>query len=195
MFKGNSDGDTVHKNEFDIPIIAQWIRINPTRWRDRISLRVELFGCDYGNCHVKFLSNAFLKRKHPLSVFDNLYFNGTALVKLDLMRDPISAARETIRFRFKTTSANGVVLYSRGTQGDYLALQLRDNRMLLNINLGSGIVTSLSVGSLLDDNIWHDVVISRNRRDILFSVDRVVVKGRIKGEFTRLNLNRGVSNI
>lgn len=126
---------------------------------------------------------------------DNLYFNGTALLKLDLLRDPISASRESIRFRFKTSTANGVVLYSRGTQGDYLALQLRDNRMLLNINLGSGIVTSLSVGSLLDDNIWHDVVISRNRRDILFSVDRVVVQGRIKGEFTRLNLNRGVSLI
>ena len=58
---------------------------------------------------------------------------------------------------------------------------------------GSATPTSLSVGSLLDDNIWHDVVISRNRRDIVFSVDRVVVQGRIKGEFSRLNLNRAVS--
>lgn len=65
--------------------------------------------------------------------------------------------------------------------------------MLLNIDLGSKMVTSLSVGSLLDDNIWHDVVISRNRRDILFSVDRVVVQERIKGDFNRLNLNRDVS--
>lgn len=48
------------------------------------------------------------------------------------------------------------------------------------------------MGSLLDDNIWHDVVISRNRRDILFSVDRVVVQDKIKGEFNRLNLNRAV---
>lgn len=60
--------------------------------------------------------------------------------------------------------------------------------------LGSKMVTSLSVGSLLDDNIWHDVVISRNRRDILFSVDRVVVQERIKGDFNRLNLNRDVSS-
>lgn len=52
------------------------------------------------------------------------------------MRDPISAYRESIRFRMKTSQANGVILYSRGTQGDYLALQLRDNRMLLNIDLG-----------------------------------------------------------
>jgi len=83
-------------------------------------------------------------------------------------------------------------MYSRGTQGDYIALQLRDNRMLLNIDLGSGIMTSLSVGSLLDDNLWHDVLISRNRKDIWFSVDRVYVKGRIKGEFHRLDLNREV---
>lgn len=59
--------------------------------------------------------------------------------------------------------------------------------------LGSGIATSLSVGSLLDDNIWHDVVVSRNRRDILFSVDRVVVQDKIKGEFDRLDLNQAVS--
>lgn len=47
MFSGNIDGNEVHKNEFEVPIITQWIRINPTRWRDRISMRVELFGCEY----------------------------------------------------------------------------------------------------------------------------------------------------
>jgi contactin associated protein-like 2 len=81
-------------------------------------------------------------------------------------------------------------MYSRGSQGDFLALQIRDNRMLLNIDLGSGIMTSLSVGSLLDDNMWHDVVFSRNRKDIAFSVDRVLINGRVKGEFFRLDLNR-----
>lgn len=51
MFKGNVNGDGVRKNVFEVPIIAQWIRINPTRWRDRISLRVELYGCDYGKIY------------------------------------------------------------------------------------------------------------------------------------------------
>lgn len=51
-------------------------------------------------------------------------------------------------------------------------------------------MTSLSVGSLLDDNIWHDVVYSRYKRDIVFSVDRVAIKGRVKGEFLRLDLNQ-----
>lgn len=65
-----------------------------------------------------------------------MYFNGTALLKYDLFREQIVALSESIKFRFKTTSANGVLLYSRGTQGDYIALQIRDNRLLLNIDLG-----------------------------------------------------------
>ncbi|CAH2071974.1 unnamed protein product, partial [Iphiclides podalirius] len=172
MFEGNHDGNTVKKNEFEVPIIAQYIRINPMRWRDKISMRVEIYGCDY--------------------VADTLYFNGSSLVRMDLLRAPVSASREAVRFRFKTSAASGTLLYSRGTQGDYIALQLRDNRLVLNIDLGSGVGSSLSVGSLLDDNIWHDVVISRHRRDVIFSVDRVVVTGRIKGEFSRLNLNRAL---
>lgn len=128
-----------------------------------------------------------------ISVSDIASFNGSSLIRLDLLREPIETDRHSIRFRFKTNNADGVLMYSRGTQGDYIALQLRDNRMLLNIDLGSGIMTSLSVGSLLDDNMWHDVVISRNRKDIWFSVDRVLIKGRIEGEFHRLDLNREVT--
>lgn len=48
MFEGNQDGNTVHKNEFEVPIIAQYLRVNPMRWRDKISMRVEVYGCDYG---------------------------------------------------------------------------------------------------------------------------------------------------
>lgn len=55
---------------------------------------------------------------------------------LDLLRDPVAATRETIKFRFKTAYQNGVILYSKGTQGDYIALQLIENRMVLNIDLG-----------------------------------------------------------
>lgn len=101
---------------FDVPIIAQWIRINPTRWKDRISLRVELYGCEY--------------------YAETLFFNGTSLVSLDLLREPISASRETMQFRFKTSFANGVLMYSKGTQGDFLALQLYENKMILNLKLG-----------------------------------------------------------
>lgn len=55
-------------------------------------------------------------------------------------------------------------------------------------------MTSLSVGSLLDDNIWHEVIIMRNRLEVIFSVDRVSISDRIKGEFERLDLNHEVWN-
>ncbi|BES95349.1 Hypothetical protein NTJ_08158 [Nesidiocoris tenuis] len=170
MFKGNINGNDVRRNSFEIPIIARWVKVNPTRWRDRISLRLELYGCDY--------------------IAENMYFNGSSLLRVDFREEPISASWESFKFRMKTTAANGVLMYSRGSQNDYIALQLRHNSLLFNIDLGSGLTTSLSVGSLLDDNIWHDVVISRNRRDIVFSVDRVMIKGKVKGEFSKLDLNR-----
>ena len=108
LFLGNLDGDYVQRNDFDQPIIAQWIRVNPTRWQDRISLRMELYGCNY--------------------IPDVLHFNGKSMIKRDLSRHPVTSLRDTFRFRFKTNHENGVILYSKGSQGDYLALQMVENR-------------------------------------------------------------------
>jgi len=170
LFRGNVDGDYVVRNNFDQPIIAQWLRINPTRWQDRITLRVEVYGCDY--------------------IPDVLHFNGTALIRRDLSRHPVASLRDIFRFRFKTNKENGIILYSKGSQGDYFALQLVENRLLLNINLGSKLETSMALGSLLDDNTFHDVMISRERRDVIMSVDRVRIRDRIHGDFMKMNLDR-----
>ena len=170
LFEGNVDGDYVVRNDFDQPIIAKWVRVNPTRWAARISLRMELYGCDY--------------------IPDVLYFNGTALIRRDLARYPVTSLRDSVRLRFKTNKENGVILYSRGSQGDYMALQLVENRLLFNINLGGRQETSMALGSLLDDNLFHEVAISRERRDIILSVDRVKIRDRIHGDFHKLNLDR-----
>lgn len=187
LFNGNNDGLNIARNHFNQPIIAQWIRINPTRWADMISMRVELYGCPY--------------------ISDTLYFEGTqtSYIERDLHRYPISSRRDLIRFRFKTNQENGVLLYSRGSQEDYIALQLVENRLLLNINLGSRKIgkdkeTSLTLGSLLDDNVFHEVFIERDRRSLNLSVDRVMIRDRIEGEFHKLDLDRvlyigGVPNI
>ncbi len=172
LFRANVDGDYVVRNDFDQPIIAQWMRVNPTRWADRISIRMELYGCDY--------------------IPDVLHFNGKALIKRDLSKHPISSLRDTFRLRFKTNRENGVILYSRGSQGDFIALQLVENRLLLNLNLGGSRTTSMALGSLLDDNLFHEVVISRQRRDVILSVDRVRIRDRIQSDFHRLNLDRNL---
>nr|CAG4643694.1 EOG090X00DN [Lepidurus arcticus] len=170
MFKGNDNGDKTRRISFETPIIAQWIRINPTRWHDRISMKVEVYGCLYKA--------------------DVLHFAGNSLVRKNLTLVPVSSRRDKLNFRFRTNRADGLLLYSRGTQGDYLALQLLQNRLVLNLNIGSGLMTSMTVGSLLDDNLWHDVMIVRNRRDVIFTVDRVMIKDKIKGDYAQLDLDR-----
>lgn len=169
LFTGNENGDYVIRNTFNQPIIAKWVRINPTRWQDRISMRMELYGCDY--------------------ISDELHFDGNSIVTME-KREPVASLRDIIRLRFKTNKENGVLVYSRGSQGDYIALQLVENRLLLNINLGHSEETSLSLGSLMDDGAYHDVEISRERRDVVLSVDRVKIRDRIKGHFHKLNLDK-----
>jgi contactin associated protein-like 2 len=39
-----------------------------------------------------------------------------------------------------------------------------------------------------DDNTFHEVMISRERLDVIMSVDRVRIRDRILGDFMKLNL-------
>ena len=103
---------------------------------------------------------------------------------------PIDSSYDDVfRFRFRTNVADGNILYGTGTQGDMMALQLLNNKLIYTVDLGGNRVDSVSAGSLLDDNLWHDVFISRRGSVLTFSVDRVVVKHKIQSDFTRLNLN------
>lgn len=53
-------------------------------------------------------------------------------------------------------------------------------------------MTSLSAGSLLDDNLWHDVNVNRLLNHVSLTVDRVVVNASIKGDFVTLDLDKMV---
>jgi hypothetical protein len=45
LFEGNQDKDTVAENTIDPPIVASMLRLYPTQFHEKISLRAELFGC------------------------------------------------------------------------------------------------------------------------------------------------------
>lgn len=60
-------------------------------------------------------------------------------------------------------------------------------------SLGSDDQTILSVGSLLDDDVWHDISISHEDKDISLSVDRITVHKNASGDFSKLNLDKFVS--
>ncbi|XP_037688938.1 lactadherin [Choloepus didactylus] len=46
IFSGNFDNNSHKKNVFETPIQARYIRILPVAWHNRITLRVELLGCE-----------------------------------------------------------------------------------------------------------------------------------------------------
>ncbi|XP_034987268.1 lactadherin isoform X2 [Zootoca vivipara] len=46
IFQGNYDNNSHKKNVFDVPFYTRFVRIFPESWHNRITLRVELLGCD-----------------------------------------------------------------------------------------------------------------------------------------------------
>uniref|UniRef100_A0A6I8P7S7 Coagulation factor V n=1 Tax=Ornithorhynchus anatinus TaxID=9258 RepID=A0A6I8P7S7_ORNAN len=49
-FEGNSDASTIKENKIDPPIVAKYIRIYPTLYNRRPTLRLELLGCEVLGC-------------------------------------------------------------------------------------------------------------------------------------------------
>lgn len=46
IFQGNVDNNTHKKNLFEPPFYARYVRVVPWEWHERITLRMELLGCD-----------------------------------------------------------------------------------------------------------------------------------------------------
>ncbi|XP_061484280.1 coagulation factor V [Rhineura floridana] len=49
-FEGNSDAHTIKENHIDPPIVARYIRVYPTKFYNRPTLRMELLGCLTEDC-------------------------------------------------------------------------------------------------------------------------------------------------
>ena len=67
-----------------------------------------------------------------------MFFNGKAFVEKNLTRHQVHSYRDAIQFRFRTDRADGVLLYSRGAQGDLFSVQLVRDKLVLLIDLGTG---------------------------------------------------------
>ncbi|KAF4026566.1 hypothetical protein G4228_019057 [Cervus hanglu yarkandensis] len=52
VFFGNVDSSGVKHNIFNPPIIARYIRLHPTHYSIRSTLRMELMGCDLNSCNM-----------------------------------------------------------------------------------------------------------------------------------------------
>ncbi|CAH8431817.1 unnamed protein product [Schistosoma intercalatum] len=181
LFDGNIDDNTVKFNNFSYPIVARYIRLNPQRWNNLISMRMELFGCDY----------------RPFVA----YLDGTSWIdlRLDLPGRATQTYIDEISFRFRTKEINGLILYGDSSQGDYFCVELYRGRLRVRVNLGTVPLSDeptdniVDAGSLLDDDQWHDVQIIREEKNLNISVDRIKVWRNISAIFVHMNMNRNLS--
>uniref|UniRef100_A0A3Q3GC94 Contactin associated protein 2 n=1 Tax=Kryptolebias marmoratus TaxID=37003 RepID=A0A3Q3GC94_KRYMA len=168
-FSGNSNSESAVRHELQQGIVARFLRLVPLAWSEegRIGLRIENL--------AEMMVLIFVQVK-----------------KMKIIKDVIA-------LRFKTSESEGVILHGEGQQGDYITLELRKAKLQLQINLGSnqyGSIlghTSVTTGSLLDDNHWHLVMIERYRRNVNFTLDGHTQHFRTNGEFDHLDLDYELS--
>uniref|UniRef100_A0A3Q3JRV1 Contactin associated protein like 2b n=1 Tax=Monopterus albus TaxID=43700 RepID=A0A3Q3JRV1_MONAL len=176
-FEGNVNSEGVVRHELQHVILARYIRFIPLDWsrEGRIGVRLELYGCSYWA--------------------DVISFDGHGVISYRFRSKKMKIVKDVISLKFRTTAGNGVLLHGEGQQGDYISLELRRARLQLGINLGSnqyGSIqghTSVTSGSLLDDDHWHSVVIERYRRNVNFTLDHHTQHFRTNGEFDHLDLD------
>ncbi|KAM4543726.1 contactin-associated protein-like 2a isoform 1-T1 [Fundulus diaphanus] len=180
-FSGNSNSESAVRHELQQGIVARFLRLIPVSWSEegRIGLRIEVYGCSYWA--------------------DVINFDGQGVISYRFKVKKMKIIKDVIALRFKTSESEGVILHGEGQQGDYITLELHKAKLLLQINLGSnqyGSIlghTSVTTGSLLDDNHWHSVVIERYRRNVNFTLDGHTQHFRTNGEFDHLDLDYEMS--
>ncbi|KAK3541045.1 hypothetical protein QTP86_012344 [Hemibagrus guttatus] len=177
VFTGNSNTESVVRHDLQHSIVARYLRFVPLGWSEegQIGLRIEIYGCSYWA--------------------DVIHFDGQGVISYRFKMKKMKILKDVIALKFKTGESDGVILHGEGQQGDYITLELRKGKLLLQINLGSnqyGSIlghTSVSSGSLLDDHHWHSVVIERYRRNVNFTLDQHTQHFRTNGEFDHLDLD------
>uniref|UniRef100_A0A8C6MG30 Contactin associated protein 2 n=1 Tax=Nothobranchius furzeri TaxID=105023 RepID=A0A8C6MG30_NOTFU len=181
-FSGNSNSESAVRHDLQQGVVARFLRLIPLAWSEegRIGLRIEVYGCSYWA--------------------DVINFDGQGVISYRFKVQKMKIIKDVIALRFKTSESEGVILHGEGQQGDYITLELRKAKLLLQINLGEhnqyGSIlghTSVTTGSLLDDNHWHSVMIERYRRNVNFTLNGHTQHFRTNGEFDHLDLDYELS--
>ncbi|KAM5136747.1 contactin-associated protein-like 3 isoform 1-T1 [Callospermophilus lateralis] len=180
-FSGNTNADSVVHYRLQPPFEARFLRFLPLAWnpKGRIGMRVEVYGCAY---------------RSQVVYFDGL---GALLYRLD--KKPIRPIRDVISLKFKTMQNNGILLHREGQHGNHVSLQLIKGKLVFSLNSGNanlqpaGAHVNLTLGSLLDDQHWHSVLIEVLGTHVNFTLDKHTRQFHARGESSYLDLNFEIS--
>uniref|UniRef100_A0A8D0GL09 Contactin associated protein family member 4 n=1 Tax=Sphenodon punctatus TaxID=8508 RepID=A0A8D0GL09_SPHPU len=176
-FSGNTNSDSVVHYKLQHSIKARFLRFVPLDWNPngRIGMRIEVYGCAYRS-----------------EVAD---FDGKGILLYRFNQKSISALKDVISLKFKTIQSDGILLYREGQNGDHIMLELVRGKLSLLITLGDAKMHSanaqinITLGSLLDDQHWHSVLIEHFNNQVNFTVDKHTHHFHAKGEFNYLDLD------
>ncbi|XP_033843286.1 contactin-associated protein-like 5 [Periophthalmus magnuspinnatus] len=162
-FSGNVNSEAVVVNKLSHSIKTRFLRFVPFTWNPSgwMGLRVEVYGCTYKS----FVAD----------------FDGRSSLLYRFNQKSMSTVKDVISLRFKSQRSEGVLLHGEGQRGDYITLELHRGRLDLYLSLDdsgggrqrSGVnrLVAVTVGSLLDDQHWHGVLIERFNKQVNLSVD------------------------
>ncbi|KAF6078469.1 hypothetical protein HJG60_009265 [Phyllostomus discolor] len=176
-FSGNANADSVVHYRLQPSIKARFLRFIPVEWnpKGRIGMRIEVFGCAYRS-----------------EVVD---LDGRSSLLYRINQKSLSPIKDIISLKFKTMQSDGILLHREGQNGDHITLELRRGKLFLLINSGDAKLPSphalvnLTLGSLLDDQHWHSVLIQLSGRQVNFTVDEHRHHFHAQGEFSYLELD------
>ncbi|XP_036130146.1 contactin-associated protein-like 4 isoform X1 [Molossus molossus] len=180
-FSGNANADSVVYYRLQPSIKARFLRFIPLEWnpKGRIGLRIEVFGCSYRS-----------------EVVD---LDGRSSLLYRVHQKPLSTIKEIISLKFKTMQSDGILLHREGQNGDHITLELRRGKLFLLINSGDAKLPSpptpvnLTLGSLLDDQHWHTVLVQRSGSLVNLTVDEHRHHFHAQGPFSYLGLDYEIS--
>uniref|UniRef100_A0A674DGD8 Contactin-associated protein-like 4 n=1 Tax=Salmo trutta TaxID=8032 RepID=A0A674DGD8_SALTR len=174
-FTGNSNADSVVQFKLQQAVFARFLRLLPLDWNPngRIGLRLEAYGCPY---------------KSDVARFDG---SSCLIYRFSPNPTPSQTAKDTISLKFKTLQNSGTLIHTEG-QDDH-TLTVRTRRFII-INITCDQFSShmvVSLGSLLDDQHWHDVAIVRFSGHLNFTVDKSSQQIQVPAELSPSEINEG----
>ncbi|XP_031235940.1 contactin-associated protein-like 5 isoform X5 [Mastomys coucha] len=176
-FVGNMNADSVVHHKLPHSVRARFVRFVPLEWNPngKIGMRVEAYGCSYRS--------------------DIADFDGRSSLLYRFNQKTMSTLKDVISLKFKSMQGDGVLFHGEGQRGDHITLELQKGRLALYLNLDdskarlSSTVPLVILGSLLDDQHWHSVLLERVGKQANFTVDMNTQHFRTKGDTDSLDID------
>ncbi|XP_058389377.1 contactin-associated protein-like 4 isoform X1 [Diceros bicornis minor] len=179
-FPGNANADGVVRHRLRPPVEARHLRFLPSAWNPngRIGMRVEAYGCPYRS-----------------EVID---FDGKSSLLYRFVKNTRSPVKDVISLKFKTMQNDGILFHREGRSGDGVTLELVQGKLFLLVSSGDVATPSPSgpgsaLGSLLDDQQWHSVLLEHSGQHVNLTVDGRSRQFRAWGDLSHKDLDPEIS--